>query len=104
MAKAIFALAALAAGGKHFDAGDEIKGVSEEEKNKLLRQRQATTDKDGVADVIKARKAAEKAAAEAAAEEEASAQAEIEDTIRPAVEKIVGELLDQRFPKEPPKA
>lgn len=95
----IFALSAVAVAGKHFEPGDAIKGVSDEEKAKLLRQRQATEDEDAVADVRAARKAAAKAAAVAAAAEDEARQAEIEETIRPAVEKIVGELLDERFPK-----
>lgn len=99
----IYALAAVAVAGRHFDAGDVIegKGIDEDEKRKLIRQRQATADKDEVADVIAARKASRRAAKQAEAEEEAARQAEIEETIRPAVEKIVGELLAKRFPAKP---
>jgi hypothetical protein len=91
----LYALTALAAAGIHFEPGDVIRGegIDDEEKAKLLRQRQATEDKADVADVIAARKERDAARAKAEAEEEAERQAEIEETIRPAVEKIVGELL-----------
>lgn len=89
----IWALVALAAAGHHFEAGAEIKGkgIDEEEKRKLLRQRQATEEepKELVAQLKERRRAADVAVRE----EEAERQAEIEDTIRPAVEKIVGELV-----------
>lgn len=90
----IWALSALGAAGKHFDAGEVITGIDDDEKGKLLRQRQATDEepKELVAQLKARRIAAEKAADEA----EAERQAEIEETIRPAVEKIVGELLAKK--------
>lgn len=100
MSKTIYALAAIAVAGIHFDEGDVIKGkgISEEEKAKLVRQRKATEEKPE--ELLKARKLREQAAADADAEEAAARDQEIEDTIRPIVEKIVGEILDARGASE----
>lgn len=96
----IYALAAIAVAGKHFEPGDKVVGAEEDEKLKLVTSGRASEEKPE--ELLAARKASDRAAARLDAEQEDARQAEIEETIRAAVEKIVGAMLDKRL--KPAKA